>query len=99
MKAMFQQKYGSPDELKLTDVDKPVARDHEVLVRIHAAGLHVGDGFGVKGTPLLMRMATGLLKPKYGVDMVRSIGADHVIDYLNRQCSQRRRVSRCCRPA
>ncbi|MGZ0174512.1 MAG: NAD(P)-dependent alcohol dehydrogenase [Planctomycetales bacterium] len=67
MKAIFQDKYGSPDELKLTDIDKPIARDHEVLVRIHAAGLHVGDCFGVRGTPLLMRMATGLLKPKYGV--------------------------------
>ena len=67
MKAMFQNEYGSPDELKLTNIDQPIAGDHEVLVRVHAAGLHVGDCFGVRGAPLLMRIATGLLKPKYGV--------------------------------
>jgi NADPH:quinone reductase-like Zn-dependent oxidoreductase len=67
MKAIFQHKYGSPDDLELTDIDKPVVSDNEVLVRVHAAGLHVGDCFGVRGTPLLMRMATGIFKPKYGV--------------------------------
>lgn len=67
MKAIFQHKYGSPDDLQLTDVDKPVVTDNEVLVRVHAAGLLVGDCFGVRGTPLLMRMATGIFKPKYGV--------------------------------
>jgi NADPH:quinone reductase-like Zn-dependent oxidoreductase len=67
MKAIFQHKYGSPDELKITDIDKPVPTENEVLVRVHAAGLHVADCFGVRGRPLLMRMATGVFKPKYGV--------------------------------
>jgi NADPH:quinone reductase-like Zn-dependent oxidoreductase len=67
MKAMYQHKYGSPDELKITDIAKPVPAENEVLVRVHAAGLHVGDCFGVRGRPLLMRMATGIFKPKYGV--------------------------------
>ncbi len=68
MKAIVQHKYGSPDAvLELQDIDKPVLKDDEVLVRVHAAGLHVGDSFGVRGAPFLMRMATGLLKPKYGV--------------------------------
>ncbi|MBB3209583.1 NADPH:quinone reductase-like Zn-dependent oxidoreductase [Rhodopirellula rubra] len=67
MKAVYQEKYGSPDDLRVTDIAKPQIKEDEVLVRVHAAGLHVGDSFGVRGTPLLMRVATGLFKPKYGV--------------------------------
>ena len=67
MKAIFQDNYGSPDLLELSDIDKPVVSDDEVLVRVHAAGLHIGDCFGVRGAPFAMRMVTGLLKPKYGV--------------------------------
>ena len=39
----------------------------DVLVRVHAAALHIGDSFGVRGAPLLMRMVTGLFRPKPGV--------------------------------
>ncbi len=39
----------------------------EVLVRVHAAGLHVGDRFGVRGAPLPLRLTSGLRRPKYGV--------------------------------
>jgi len=68
MRAIVQSKYGSPDDvLELKDIDKPVVKDHEVLVRVQAAGLHVGDLFGVRGAPFAMRIVTGLLKPKYGV--------------------------------
>ncbi len=68
MKAIVHDEYGPPDDvLELQDVDKPVVKDDEVLVRVHAAGLHVGDCFGVRGAPFVMRMVTGLLKPKHGV--------------------------------
>lgn len=67
MQAIFNPRYGSPDDLKLCDIDKPIIRDDEILVRVHAAGLHIGDSFGVRGKPLLMRMATGFFKPTYGV--------------------------------
>jgi NADPH:quinone reductase-like Zn-dependent oxidoreductase len=67
MKAILQDKYGSPDLLELRDIDKPVVSDDEVLVRVHAAGLHVGDCFAVRGAPFAIRMVTGLFKPKYGV--------------------------------
>ncbi len=67
MKAIVQDEYGPPDDvLELQDVDKPVVKDDEVLVRVHAAGLHVGDCFGVRGAPFAMRFSTGLLKPKHG---------------------------------
>jgi hypothetical protein len=37
MKAIVQDKYGSPDVLELKEIDKPVVTDHEVLVRVRAA--------------------------------------------------------------
>jgi NADPH:quinone reductase-like Zn-dependent oxidoreductase len=67
MKAITFDNYGSFDTLSLKDIEKPVPKDGEVLVRVHAAGLHIGDCFGVRGAPYLMRTATGLLSPKYGV--------------------------------
>ncbi|EMI17454.1 alcohol dehydrogenase zinc-binding domain containing protein [Rhodopirellula maiorica SM1] len=59
--------YGSPDLLSLREIEVPVPAKHEVRVRVHSAALHVGDCFGVRGKPLLMRMETGLRKPKHGI--------------------------------
>ena len=67
MKAMIQHKYGPLHALRLSDIDVPIPKGHEVLIRIQAAGLHVGDCFAARGSPFAMRLATGLLKPKYGV--------------------------------
>ncbi|WP_442509435.1 NAD(P)-dependent alcohol dehydrogenase [Novipirellula sp. SH528] len=67
MKAIIQDRYGTPDDLELREIATPVPAKGEVLVRVHAAAVHVGDCFGVRGTPLLVRIETGLLKPKYGV--------------------------------
>jgi NADPH:quinone reductase-like Zn-dependent oxidoreductase len=67
MKAIVHDRYGSPDELRVRDIDNPVINEDEVLIRVHAAGLHVGDCFGVRGAPLPMRLVSGLRKPKYGV--------------------------------
>lgn len=67
MKAIAHDAYGAFDVLSLRDVDKPVVKDSEVLVRVHAAGLHIGDCFGVRGAPFVMRLATGLFKPKPGI--------------------------------
>ncbi len=67
MKAMVHQRYGSLDELALGEIQKPVPGDHEVLVRVQAAGLHIGDCFGVRGAPFAMRLVSGVLKPKRGI--------------------------------
>ncbi|MHC4470501.1 MAG: NAD(P)-dependent alcohol dehydrogenase [Planctomycetota bacterium] len=67
MKAIVQDRYGPPDVLELRDIEKPVCNDDEVLVRVHAAGLHAGDCFGVRGAPFPVRLATGLLRPKQGI--------------------------------
>ena len=67
MKAMIHDAYGPPELLELRDIAPPAIGDDGVLVRIHAAGLHVGDCFGVRGSPFPMRLASGLLRPRYGV--------------------------------
>lgn len=54
-------------DLEMRDIAKPVVKDDEVLVRIRAAGLHVGDCFAVRGSPFVVRVATGLLRPKRGI--------------------------------
>ena len=79
MKAMMYHKYGSPDEvLELQDVDKPVVANDEVLVRVQAASVGPHDWHFIRGTPYLVRIQTGLLKPKRktsGVDMAGRVEA------------------------
>jgi NADPH:quinone reductase-like Zn-dependent oxidoreductase len=69
MKAIVQEKYGSPaDVLNLKDIDKPVLKDDEVLVRVHAASVHPDVWHLVRGLPYALRiMGAGLLRPKNSV--------------------------------
>jgi NADPH:quinone reductase-like Zn-dependent oxidoreductase len=64
MQAITQDNYGSREVLKLADVAKPEIGDGEVLVRVRAASIHVGDWILMTGSPFVMRFATGLRKPK-----------------------------------
>lgn len=64
MKAIVQDRYGSPDVLELQDIDKPVVGDNGVLVRVHAAAVHPGDLIVMTGVPYVARLAFGLRKPK-----------------------------------
>ena len=64
MKAIVQNEYGSPDVFELKEIDKPVVKDDDVLVRVHAAALHAGDYFAMRGAPYLVRMSAGWPKPK-----------------------------------
>jgi len=64
MKAIVQVRYGSTDVLRHTDMDKPVPRNDEVLVRVHAAAVNIGDWHLMRGVPYVMRLATGVRKPR-----------------------------------
>jgi NADPH:quinone reductase-like Zn-dependent oxidoreductase len=52
MKAIVQNDYGSPDVLELKEIDKPVVKNDGVLVRVHAAAVHAGDYFAMRGMPV-----------------------------------------------
>jgi NADPH:quinone reductase-like Zn-dependent oxidoreductase len=85
MRAIIQHGYGPPDTLHVRDIDRPAIGATEVLVRVHAASLHIGDCFGVRGVPLPMRLVSGLLRPKRAVPgtdfagRVEAVGADVTI--------------------
>lgn len=64
MKAIVQNSYGSPAVLKLMEVDKPVMKDDQVLVRVYANSLNAGDYFTMKGSPWLVRFMVGFPRPK-----------------------------------
>jgi NADPH:quinone reductase-like Zn-dependent oxidoreductase len=70
MKAIVQDQYGSPDVLELRDIDRPAPKENEVLIRVHAAGLHRGDWHVMTGLPYLIRVVVpdlGLRGPKVHV--------------------------------
>ncbi len=69
MKAILHTKYGSPDELQLKEVEKPVPKDNEVLIRIYATVVSPEDTGARSSTYppfiwLFARTISGLLKPK-----------------------------------
>jgi len=68
MRAIGYHTYGSPDVLKLEEVQKPVPQDDEVLVKVHAASVNAAELHLLRADPFLMRlMGYGLLKPKHTI--------------------------------
>jgi NADPH:quinone reductase-like Zn-dependent oxidoreductase len=81
MRAVVYSQYGSPDVLRYEDIAKPSAKEDEVLIEIRAASVNPLDWHFMRGTPYLVRIVTGLRKPKFsglGVDVagqVQAVGA------------------------
>jgi NADPH:quinone reductase-like Zn-dependent oxidoreductase len=81
MKAIVYHKYGTPDNLELAEVDKPVPRDDEVLVKVYAVSINDWD-LGLLDGDFINRMLNGLRKPKrkiLGSDIagrIEAIGKD-----------------------
>ena len=67
MQAIIHDAYGPIETLEAREIEAPSPGDGEVLVKVAAAGLHVGDLFAVRGQPFLVRLATGIRRPRYGV--------------------------------
>ena len=66
MKAIVRHTYGSPDVLKLEEVDIPTPTDNEVLLKVHAVSINGSDREGLIGKPLYVRVG-GLRKPGYPI--------------------------------
>ncbi len=66
MKAIVYHQYGSPDVLKMENIEKPTPRDNEVLIKVRAVSLNSSDNEFLRGKPAYVR-AWGLRKPKINI--------------------------------
>lgn len=82
MKAIMQPRYGSPDVLRLEEIDTPVPKGDEVLVRVRAAAVNIGDWHLLRAIPYVIRLGLGLRRPRRqtpGRDIagyVEAVGSD-----------------------
>src|SRR5688572_12652767 len=81
MKAIVQDRYGSPDVLEIREIDKPTVGDDDVLVRVRATSVHPDVWHALRGIPYVLRiMGSGVRRPKNqvpGTDLagfVESVG-------------------------
>src|SRR2546427_8120257 len=82
MKAIVQTGYGSSDVFQLREIEMPVIDDDGVLVRVQAASVNALDWHLMRGIPAIIRLTTGLRRPKSpvpGVDVAgdRAAGGRH----------------------
>lgn len=78
MKAIVFTRHGSPDILQLKEVEKPLLKENQLLIRVHAAALNALDSHLTRGLPYVARLIDGLVKPKPkipGVDLAGRVEA------------------------
>lgn len=64
MKAVVYEEYGSPDVLRLRDVEMPEPRPNELRIRMRAASVNPADLYLMRGSPYMLRFQSGLTRPK-----------------------------------
>jgi len=81
MRAVVYRRYGTPDVLELGEVARPVPGDEDVLVRVHAAAVTIGDHHMVTGKPYLIRLSPygGLPGPRNKVPGGALAGRVHAV--------------------
>jgi NADPH:quinone reductase-like Zn-dependent oxidoreductase len=75
MRAAVREAYGS---VEVREIDKPVADDGEVLVRVHASSMNAADWYTMMGRPYFGRIQMGLRRPKtnrLGTDFAGTVEA------------------------
>src|SRR3990170_6660244 len=78
MKAMMCRKYGPPNVLRLEEVEKPVPKESELLVKVKASSVNALDWHFLRGKPFLVRLQYGFFRPKnriLGYDIAGSVVA------------------------
>ena len=73
MKAVVFTEYGAPDVLEIEEVDKPVPRDGEVLVKVHATTVTTAECLMRRGQPRWGRVVIGLRRPR---KRIRTLGIE-----------------------
>jgi len=78
MKAAVYTRYGPPEVVQTAEVEKPLPKDGEVLLKVRAASVNPLDWHYMRGSPYVVRMLTGFGKPKVprlGVDVAGQVEA------------------------
>jgi len=78
MKASIWERYGSPEALRLGEIDEPEPGPDEVLLKVRAGSVNVADWRSMRGKPLYSRATLGLWRPKHkilGVDVAGTVEA------------------------
>jgi NADPH:quinone reductase-like Zn-dependent oxidoreductase len=86
MKAIVYHEFGSPDVLRLEEIEKPVPLDNQLLIRVRGASVNPLDWHYMEGTPYLGRLVEfGLLKPK-----VARLGVDYagIVEAVGKNVTQ-----------
>jgi NADPH:quinone reductase-like Zn-dependent oxidoreductase len=67
MRAAIHTSYGPPEVVRIAEVDKPTATDNQVLVKVHTTTVNRTDSGFRAGKPFIVRLFTGLIRPKVTV--------------------------------
>ncbi|MCL4111164.1 UNVERIFIED_CONTAM: hypothetical protein GTU68_038506 [Idotea baltica] len=79
MKAMVSTRYGGPEVLQLQEVDKPIPKGNEVLVKIKSSSITTAETMMRTGYPIIGRLYMGLFKPK---NKISGTGFSGIIEAL-----------------
>ena len=64
MKASIRRRYGSPNQIKIENIEKPIPKDNEVLIKVYATTVNRTDCANLTAKPVIMRFVLGLYRPR-----------------------------------
>ena len=64
MKASIRRRYGSPNQIKIENIEKPIPKHNDVLIKVHATTVNRTDCANLTAKPFIMRFVLGLFKPR-----------------------------------
>ena len=64
MKASIRRRYGSPNQIKIENIEKPISKDNEVLIKVYATTVNRTDCANLTAKPFIMRFFLGLFRPR-----------------------------------